>query len=157
MIFNKIPFGEYTSKKVVSDDYYDQRNSIYNRAAALERRIEIQTARKANYTDSNFAELNVEISTHDFGKVTKGETVEHTFRVQNTGLKELNIREIISSCGCTVADFNYKPIAPGEYGKVTVELNTANLIGKQVNSITILSDAFPTTKRLVLTAEIFNK
>lgn len=156
LIFNKIPFGEYTSKKVVSDDYYDQRNSIYNRAAALERRIEIQTARKANYTDSNFAELNVEISTHDFGKVNKGETVKHTFRVQNTGSKELNIRKIISSCGCTIADFNYNPIAPGEYGKVTVELNTVNLIGKQVNSITILSDAFPTTKRLVLTAEIFN-
>ena len=156
LIFNQIPFGEYTSKKVVSDDYYDQRNSIYNRAAALERRIEIQTARKANYKDSNFAELNVEISTHDFGKVNKGETVKHTFRVQNTGTKELNIRKIISSCGCTIADFNYNPIAPGEYGKVTVELNTANLIGKQVNSITILSDAFPTTKRLVLTATIFN-
>jgi tetratricopeptide (TPR) repeat protein len=157
LIFNKIPFGEYTSKGSVSDDYYDQRNSIYNRAAALERRIEIQTARKANYSNSNYAELSVEISTHDFGKLTKGELVKHTFRIKNTGLKELNINRIESSCGCTVPDFNYQPILPGEYGEIIVKINTTNLIGKQVNSITIISDAFPTTKRLVLTAEIFEK
>ena len=129
---------------------------MYKRQA-LERRIEIQTARKANYSNSNYAELSVEISTHDFGKLTKGELVKHTFRIKNTGLKELNINRIESSCGCTVPDFNYQPILPGEYGEIIVKINTTNLIGKQVNSITIISDAFPTTKRLVLTAEIFEK
>lgn len=157
LTFNKIPFGEYTSKEFVSDDYYDQRNSIYNRAAALERRIEIQTARKANYSNQNYAELSIELSTHDFGKLTKGDLVKHTFKIKNTGLKELNITKIESSCGCTVPNFNYKPVLPGEYGEIIVEINTTNLIGKQVNSITIISDAFPTTKRLVLTAEIFEK
>ena len=31
LTFLKIPFGEYTANTNVSDDYYDARNSIYNR------------------------------------------------------------------------------------------------------------------------------
>ena len=155
LLFNSIPFGEYTSKSNVSDNYYDQRNSIYNRGAALERRIEIQTIRKANYNLEDYAELSVELSSYDFGKLKKGDIAKHTFALKNTGNKSLTITTIESSCGCTTPSFNNQPILPGETSMLEVELNTSTLIGKQVKSITIISDAFPTTKRLVLTAEIF--
>ena len=33
--------GEYKANKDVSDDYFDQRNSVFSKDASLERRIEI--------------------------------------------------------------------------------------------------------------------
>ena len=36
------PYGESKSAKNVSDNYYDQKNSIYSIGAMLERRVEIQ-------------------------------------------------------------------------------------------------------------------
>jgi tetratricopeptide (TPR) repeat protein len=39
----QIPFGEYTANKLTSDNFHDQKNSIYSRAAAIERKIEIQS------------------------------------------------------------------------------------------------------------------
>ncbi len=39
--FIEVPMGEYKANKAVSDDFYDQRNSVYSKDASLERRIEI--------------------------------------------------------------------------------------------------------------------
>jgi hypothetical protein len=39
--FIEVPMGEFKANKDVSDNYYDQRNSVYSRDASLERRIEI--------------------------------------------------------------------------------------------------------------------
>jgi hypothetical protein len=39
--FIEVPMGEYKANKDVSDDYYDQRNSVFSKDASLERRIEI--------------------------------------------------------------------------------------------------------------------
>lgn len=39
--FIEVPMGEYKANKEVSDNYYDQRNSVYSKDASLERRIEI--------------------------------------------------------------------------------------------------------------------
>jgi len=157
LLFEQLPFGEYTANEKVSDDYHDKRNSIYNRSAALERRIEIQTIRQANPADSIFAEIHTEMSSFDFGKLTQGEIVNHSFTITNTGNKELIIENIETSCGCAIAKLTSKTIAPGKSSKVEVTFNTKGLIGKQVKSVTIIADAFPTTKRLVLTAEIFKK
>lgn len=153
LTFLKIPFGEYTANANVSDDYYDQRNSIYNRSAALERKIEIQSVTYAN-KDEIFAGLTVSSGTFDFGKVKQGEIVEHTFIIENSGNKDLVISEVIAECNCNSVSFTQKPIPPGNKGEVHMTFNTVGLIGKQVKSITVLADAFPGTKRLVVTAEI---
>ncbi len=157
LTFEKIPFGEYTASSSVSDDYYDQRNSIYNRSAALERKIEIQTVRKANPSDSIYAEMNVGMSTYDFGKVTRGDTLLHSFKITNSGNKDLTLRRVVTSCDCSVVEFSEDPIPPGETTEIKVRVDTGNMKGKQVKSITVLADAFPTTKRLVITAEVFDK
>jgi hypothetical protein len=39
--FIEVPMGEYQANKETSDDYYDQKNSVYSKAASQERRIEI--------------------------------------------------------------------------------------------------------------------
>ena len=39
--FNEVPMGELKANKETSDDFYDQKNSVYSKAASQERRIEI--------------------------------------------------------------------------------------------------------------------
>lgn len=153
LTFLKIPFGEYTANTNVSDDYYDQRNSIYNRSAALERKIEIQSVTYAD-KGNEYAGLTVPSGTFDFGKLKPGEVVTHTFTIQNTGNKNLIIKDVISECACNTTTFTKVPIPPGKTGEVEITFNSKGLIGKEVKSITVLADAFPGTKRLVITAEI---
>lgn len=43
LIINEIPTGEYSANKFTSDNPNDTKNSIYSRAAAIERKIEIQS------------------------------------------------------------------------------------------------------------------
>lgn len=43
LIINEIPTGEYAANKLTSDNPNDTKNSIYSRAAAIERKIEIQS------------------------------------------------------------------------------------------------------------------
>ena len=39
--FIEVPFGEYKANNLTSDNPNDQKNSIYSRSAAIERKIEI--------------------------------------------------------------------------------------------------------------------
>jgi hypothetical protein len=39
--FIEVPMGEFQANKETSDDFYDQKNSVYSKAASQERRIEI--------------------------------------------------------------------------------------------------------------------
>ncbi|MFM6946187.1 MAG: hypothetical protein ACKOWW_03540 [Flavobacteriales bacterium] len=41
LTFIEVPMGEYQARKEVSDNFYDQRNSVYSTSASKERRIEI--------------------------------------------------------------------------------------------------------------------
>lgn len=69
-----LPFGEYTADQVTSDNPNDQKNSIYSRAAAKERKIEIQSISYLD-TDSLFFLVDVNPNTVILGKIaTKSAT-----------------------------------------------------------------------------------
>ncbi len=38
---------------------------------------------------------------HNFGIITKGEVVKHTFQLKNISKQTLNLDRVESSCGCT--------------------------------------------------------
>ena len=57
-------------------------------------------------------------TSHDFGTITDGEIVTHTFEFTNTGEGDLIISEAVTSCGCTVPEYPKHPLKPGEKGKV---------------------------------------
>lgn len=153
LFFEKIPFGEYTAVSTVSDDYYDQKNSIYNPNASLERKIEIQTVQRANQ-DSLMAELKVDKEAHDFGASKKGETLKHTFKIKNKGKGILKIENLLTYCDCIKGKSNVTEVKPGETAEIEVELNTTGLEGKQVRSVTLVTNGFPPNKRLVVTTEV---
>ncbi|WP_298544430.1 DUF1573 domain-containing protein [uncultured Aquimarina sp.] len=75
----------------------------------------------------------------DFGTVTEGDILKHTFSFTNTGNAPLVIVNAKGSCGCTVSDWPKEPIAPGETKEMQVAFNTngkPNLQNKQVTITT---------------------
>ena len=73
---------------------------------------------------------------------------------QNIGKTELIIENARGSCGCTIADYPKKPIAPGASGKIDVSFNTENKKGPQSKTITIIANTQPNTKVLKIKAVI---
>lgn len=153
--FEKIPFGEYTANTNVSDNYLDQRNSIYSKGAALERKIEIQSVTFAD-RGKNYAELTVDNGTYDFGKVKQGQILEYNFTIKNTGNIPLEIVGTESECKCVEVKLDKDVILPNKQAILTMKLNTKQLEGKVVKSATIFANSFPKIKRIVFTAEVLN-
>jgi tetratricopeptide (TPR) repeat protein len=46
--FVEVPFGENNANKMTSDNFHDQKNSVYSKAAAVERKIEIISIERTN-------------------------------------------------------------------------------------------------------------
>ncbi len=88
----------------------------------------------------NAQEFKFEKETIDYGKIAKGANGEKTFIFTNTGDKPLIIKNIQSSCGCTVPKKPENPIMPGEKGEIKVSYDT-NRLGGFSKSITIFSNA----------------
>ena len=76
----------------------------------------------------------------NYGKINKGSNGERVFEFTNVGDKPLIIKDIKSSCGCTVPKKPEKPIMPGEKGEIKVSYDTRR-VGGFSKSITIFSNA----------------
>lgn len=79
----------------------------------------------------------------DFGTITEGERVEHTFKFKNVGNDDLIISSVTSTCGCTAPSWSRKPIKAGEEGKITVEFNSAGKKDLVNKTVTILANTVP--------------
>ncbi len=90
----------------------------------------------------------------DFGTVPKGEKIDWSFEVKNTGTADLEILSAKPSCGCTVADFD-KVIKPGQIGKVSAHVDTTNFAGPISKAVTIeTNDPTTPTAQVTLSAVV---
>lgn len=93
--------------------------------------------------------------TIDVGKVAQGTIAERTYEFTNAGGSELVIADVRSTCGCTVGkNWPKHPMKPGEKGTITVSFDSEGRNGAQTKSITIVSNAVPSTYSLILKAEV---
>ena len=60
----------------------------------------------------------------DFGTVTEGDIVRHTFKFKNQGMEIVKIVNTETSCGCTSASAALKEYAPQESGEMEVVVDT---------------------------------
>lgn len=81
---------------------------------------------------------------HNFGIITKGEVVKHTFQLKNISKKILNLDRVESSCGCTATLLSKKTLRPNEIAKVTAEFNSEGFTGFQEKNIYIYEKNNPT-------------
>jgi hypothetical protein len=66
------------------------------------------------------------IKEFDFGKLTVGDSIEHTFQVMNTGTTPIVIENVKASCGCTTVDWMKEPIKPGKTGWIQSRLKATD-------------------------------
>jgi hypothetical protein len=150
------PVGKSQANPLVSDNPIDQRNSIYSRAAALERKIQIimYQSKDSVRTVKKYSEIIFAEDLHDFGKVTKGDKKAYSFVFQNTGEADLIIAGVEASCGCTVSDFPKYPIIAGAKGQINILFDSEYGLGKKNVTITVYSNAQKNKKELTIVSEV---
>jgi hypothetical protein len=63
----------------------------------------------------------------DFGRILEADgEISHSFGFENIGNEPLVIIEASATCGCTVVEFDRKPVKAGGRGEITVTLDPAN-------------------------------
>jgi hypothetical protein len=91
---------------------------------------------------------------HDFGKVKEGEKLSYTFIFDNKGPGDLILTSATTTCGCTIPEYNTKPIPPGANGDIKVVFDTSGRNGTQTKIITVKSNASIPVVLIKITAEV---
>ena len=102
--------------------------------------------------------IKVDSARYDFGTVEAGEPVKRSFYIENTGKKDLIIRNIATSCGCTVAQLESRIIRSGETGELKVNFRTSGRTGHQHKTITLTTNDYRRPQYdLVIEGEVVKK
>jgi hypothetical protein len=93
---------------------------------------------------------------HNFGTITKGSIVKHTFQLKNVSKRTITIERVQSSCGCTAVLISNKVLKPNQIAKITAEFNTEGFTGYQEKYIYVYEKDNPNPiYTLKLQANIF--
>jgi len=90
----------------------------------------------------------------DFGDIVMGEQVTHSFPFKNNGNGALKIENVISSCGCTVVNYDKKTISPGNESYIEVAFNSDGYRGLQIKEIEVYSNCDSSKTILKLWAKV---
>ena len=108
--------------------------------------------------DPNRPVIVVDEPAFHFGRVESGGTVDHEFKIRNSGRSPLLITSVRPTCGCTLAEMSSGEILPGESASLKVQLNLHNLHGPQNKPIIVHSNApIDGVLRLSLVGEVFSR
>lgn len=113
-----------------------------------------QSAENSSVSDTGKAVITFTEYEHQFGKVKEGEKIGCIFTFENTGSSDLVIIAATTTCGCTVPEYDRKPVSPGEKGKMEVVFDTSGRNGIQSKIITVRSNATTPVVMLKITADI---
>lgn len=86
-------------------------------------------------------QISVDQKEFDFGTIQEGTgTIEHTFKITNTGDETLKIQKVKPGCSCTVVEFDDE-LEPGETSTIVAGLKITGRTGQQNKPITVISNA----------------
>src|SRR5690554_2035274 len=150
----QIPFGEYEADQIVSDNPNDQKNSVYSRAAAIERKIEIQSVDIIRQEDVLTTLLTANTLVYDAGAQKSGDKINYQFVLKNIGEQNIRIDEVIVSGASISFEHNDNELIPGETTPIHVVFDTTDLKGHQVGFVEILYNGLEKGLRLSITTVI---
>jgi hypothetical protein len=91
---------------------------------------------------------------YHWGAILQGETVQHSFIIENKGGAPLRIEKVKASCGCTTVDFD-KVLAPGAKGSITLSIDSKKLgAGQQRKTADVETSDSRTPAKLTLEGRI---
>ncbi|MDR7131437.1 uncharacterized protein (DUF58 family) [Algoriphagus sp. 4150] len=111
----------------------------------------------ANAQEESGAAITFKEKSIDFGDITQGDKVEHTFELTNTGSAPLIISNVAATCGCTVPSWPKEPIAPGKTSEIKVSFNSSGKMGKQNSVVRIYSNASEPIEKVSLISNVLPK
>jgi len=93
------------------------------------------------------SQMKWEKETHEFGTIEQGKPVSYEFTFTNTTNKDVTLKDVKASCGCTATNYTKTAIKPGEKGTVTATYNAAagGAFHKTVTVTTSEENAMPKT------------
>lgn len=93
----------------------------------------------------------------DFGTITEGEKVSHSFTFRNDGKTDLVIRKVSTSCGCTLVNKKPDVVKPGETSSIDITFNSSGKSNRQNKTITIISNDPKNSQQLLHIVGNINK
>jgi hypothetical protein len=85
--------------------------------------------------------LQFEEPNHPIGMVKQGTIIEYKFKFKNISKRPVDVKNATATCGCTVPDYPFIPILPGESGEIGVTFNTTHKLGHQKPIVTVTTSA----------------
>jgi hypothetical protein len=95
-------------------------------------------------------------SIFDFGVLKEQENAIHYFKFRNIGENELVIKNITTTCGCTVLNWNEEAISKNQIDSIKVSYDT-NKIGEFNRSIIISSNSKKEKVELIIKGNVLSK
>lgn len=93
----------------------------------------------------------------DFGQVEAGKVLKHNFVFKNESKKTLSIKELNSSCGCTVSKVKKKILLSGESTLIEAKFNTKGYLGQTQQFIYVHTDSLDNPiVRFIIKATVVN-
>jgi len=84
-----------------------------------------------------------------FGQVEEGRIVLDSFKVTNIGREPYVIREVKTSCDCTVLRYPNFPVMPGETATLRLEFDSRGKIGAAMPGIIVYDNSSPNARNLL--------
>lgn len=117
------------------DGQDDYRNSI-----AVSTTLEEDFSKLTAAELTTAPEVKYDVESFDFGDIKPSTKVEHTFNLKNVGKRDLIIRDVKSSCGCTAVSPSKNLIASNESVPLKVVFDTTGKSGRQNKTITVITN-----------------
>ncbi|MDY6801045.1 MAG: DUF1573 domain-containing protein [Bacteroidota bacterium] len=155
--------GEYDGRKVNDWGFIVNRVSmlindenIRGNYITISAKVEEDFSHLTDNERENAPKIEFEEKNNNFGEVSKEQkNIKTEFHFKNTGKRDLIIRKIRTTCGCTTANLEKKVLKPGESSSFTAIFTPGSRIGMQRKSIYVISND-PTNPevRLMISGEI---
>ena len=149
--FEFVPFGEYSADQTTSDDFYNQKESVYSKEAGVERKLHIEEV-----TFEKGEEVFPIISKNyvfNSGIRKKGEIITGEFILinQSNSPVKFNLNNKEKELSLIIEKFT---IEPKSFIIIPFKLNTSQLKGFNRKSFQIQVDGFENQLELFITTEI---
>ncbi|MFA6216869.1 MAG: DUF1573 domain-containing protein [Candidatus Omnitrophota bacterium] len=98
-----------------------------------------------------------EQNTWDFGPVESGKIMEHDFTIKNETSALLQIKDVSTSCGCTVSQIRRNTLQRGESTSLNVKFNSKGYHGPVRQFVYVdTNDTQNPVMRFVVKADVFD-
>ncbi|OGG03510.1 MAG: hypothetical protein A3F83_09130 [Candidatus Glassbacteria bacterium RIFCSPLOWO2_12_FULL_58_11] len=84
--------------------------------------------------------IRVDQPDYDFGTIYQGDKAEHVFTIKNIGQQNLEIKNVRSSCGCTVPTIAKMNLGPGETTELKAVFDSGRFNGSVTKNIFVYSN-----------------